>query len=371
MFYEASENKYNLHSSIADNNLIKINLVLSGKFSYYKRIYLPLKEHLVNVMSYLWNIFLLCYILCSNYNQFVSKRHITEKFFLFNKELKNSLRGVFKEFIISSDFKNRRSTRNMRTSAIKHEIEKSNESLETRVDNLQNLKENLLIDSSSLSCKSNNSSSSSHQHQLENQKPVKGEGSSIFQYKEKDNLELIKIEPDKDSSSRHMTGVFKSEESTSKIEATSMDNTVFKIEEKDIPYYNYKKNRFALSYITYISNKFFSKFGCCQKKLSKNYQLLDSTVGFYDYYLDINNYLKMMIEFDLVKHMLLNKRKTNMLSKFRPIISKRYKSFYQEKLENLYNEKFSNNDIFKIKKGMESLSKEKNIKGLASFAKYM
>jgi hypothetical protein len=43
--------------------------------------------------------------------------------------------------------------------------------------------------------------------------------------------------------------------------------------------------------------------------------------------MDINTYLKMMIEFDILKAIVLGKRKNSLLRKLRPIIKRKYNAF--------------------------------------------
>lgn len=325
-----------------------------------------------SIMSYLWNIFLVTYIIMNFYNKFGSKRNITEKLFIFNKEIKKSLRNIVKDFMKSSN-KTRRGTR------AKKSILFSNRKFSYNQSSLQSFatfpdhnKYNFAIPLES--------------HNEINEKPLQfdiiqknlekftNENNENFIDDENKNESDIPI--DNNNANKEKLIVDNNEFQKEKTfdynnEVNNKNSFIFDVNKKDIPYYNYNKNEYQISFITFLLGKIFKKLNCCKSKISKSYELHESTCSFYDYYMDINTYLKMMIEFDILKSILLGKRKNNLLKKFRPIITRKYKTIYNEKLENFYTEKFSNNEINKIKRGMECFSNERNTVAISSFAKYI
>ena len=326
------------------------------------------------------------------YNKFGSKRNITEKLFIFNKEIKKSLRNIVKDFMKSSN-KTRRGTRAARSknsvyfSSSNFNVNKIHTNNLHRKASILNFNENIESEIP------NNKYNFSLPLESQNEQMVKPLQFDIIEKNLKEFANKNNNE-DNNNNNNYNLNNNNSEEFNNEIGISSDNNDNkkkkfiidskndnnnnnnndsfnYEIDKKDILYYNYNKNEYNIYFISYIFGKIFQKLNCCKSKISKSYELHESTCSFYDYYMDINTYLKMMIEFDIVKGIVLGKKKNSLLKKFRPIITRKYKIIYNEKLEDFYTEKFSNNEINKIKRGMEVFGNERNTGAISSFAKYI
>jgi hypothetical protein len=114
----------------------------------------------------------------------------------------------------------------------------------------------------------------------------------------------------------------------------------------------YKKNEYTIFFIEYLLNIFKQ---CCRLKTSKRYNLFKSTESFYNYYMDISKYLRTMIEFEIIKSIVLTTQKRVFLNKFRPYLKRKYSQMYEKKLKELYEDHISGEDMDKMITGINHL----------------
>jgi len=89
---------------------------------------------------------------------------------------------------------------------------------------------------------------------------------------------------------------------------------------------------------------------CCvykNRKIQRKQALLESSNNLSDYYMDVNIYIKNMLEMDLIKKILFNKDKnlSLLLENFRPILKDDYTYKYINKLSSLYKNNISDREI--------------------------
>lgn len=105
--------------------------------------------------------------------------------------------------------------------------------------------------------------------------------------------------------------------------------------EETVPKKN-KKNNFKFNFLEY----FLLNTMCCfrkNEKVSKKNILLDNSEDFCDYYLDINTYIKKMIEIDLLKlYLIKNRDDLKAIENFKPAMKSDYSANYNEKIEKMY-----------------------------------
>jgi hypothetical protein len=102
-----------------------------------------------------------------------------------------------------------------------------------------------------------------------------------------------------------------------------------------------KKNNFEYNFLEY----FLLNTMCCFKKnhkVSKKNILLENSEDFCDYYLDINTYVKKMMEIDLLKlYVIKNKKELDAIENFKPALKSGYSEKYNEKIEKMYSNRVS------------------------------
>jgi hypothetical protein len=386
-------------NTLKDDKLFEINISLSNEVIIYKKFQILITSFLGNILSYLWNIFIITYLIMNFYNKFGSKRNITEKLFIFNKEIKKSLRNIVKDFVKSSNKTRRGSKVKKKGSILRNSSIIPNKLL---IENLKGVK-NFKFDyndnhndnhNHNFNYNINNNIDNSNENEIDNHYSIDKEKfhldliekiskKNLANLNEKKDIKNNNNENDKNNNNENDNENYndndininniedKKEPLIIENKIEKHDSFIFGINKKDIPYYNYNKNEYHIYFISYLFGKICQKLNCCRSRISKTLDLHDSTCSFYDYYMDINTYLKMMIEFDILKAIVLGKRKSGLLRKFRPIITKKYNVIYKEKLEDFYVENFTNNDINKIKRGMEVFSNERDINAISTFAKYI
>lgn len=106
-----------------------------------------------------------------------------------------------------------------------------------------------------------------------------------------------------------------------------------------------KKNDFNLNFIEYCVFYLYMCFGKRQySRIHNKMSLLENSSDFADYYLDVNTYIKKMMEIDLLKiYVIKNKEELNFIDNFKPSMKHTYSDLYQEKLNNLYQNRLTNN----------------------------
>jgi hypothetical protein len=97
-----------------------------------------------------------------------------------------------------------------------------------------------------------------------------------------------------------------------------------------------KKNNFKFNFFEY----FWLNSICCYRKnekINKKNILLDNSEDFCDYYLDVNTYIKKMIEIDLLKlYLIKNKDDLKAIENFKPAMKTDYSEKYNDKIEKMY-----------------------------------
>jgi len=107
-----------------------------------------------------------------------------------------------------------------------------------------------------------------------------------------------------------------------------------------------KKNSFTYNFFEYIL-LCFCRCIFKNKKFIKKQDLLKNSNDLSDYYLDINIYIKNMIELDLIKHAIFsnNKNLKYLLDNFRPCLKNDYSERFNNRLSNLYANKLTENEM--------------------------
>jgi len=81
---------------------------------------------------------------------------------------------------------------------------------------------------------------------------------------------------------------------------------------------------------------------------------LESTDELYNYYLDVNIFVKKMIEFDIMKSMFLKSSDSSFLEGLNPSINKNYAKYFKDLLNDTYKKSYTHED------------KERSIKNLTA-----
>lgn len=107
-----------------------------------------------------------------------------------------------------------------------------------------------------------------------------------------------------------------------------------------------KKNIFKYNFFEFILLNFF----CCLRKnkiLQRKQNLLENSNDFSDYFMDINFYIKSMMELDLIKKYLFTNDKSilNFINNFKPVLKEDYSESYSKKLTELYSNRISNIEL--------------------------
>jgi hypothetical protein len=99
-----------------------------------------------------------------------------------------------------------------------------------------------------------------------------------------------------------------------------------------------QKNNFKYNFFEYIFNRYF----CCLKnrkkqEVRKKSELLNNSESFLDYYLDVNTYVRKMIEIDMLKLFLLkDKEDFEVINNLTPVIKNDYAENYENKINSMY-----------------------------------
>ena len=142
---------------------------------------------------------------------------------------------------------------------------------------------------------------------------------------------------------------------------------------------NLIKNNYSIFFCEYVYHTVCSFFTSnssststsMTSKQNKKFDLFKSSEYFYYYYMDISNYLKMMVELEIIKSLVLSKSKSRMLRKMRPYLKRSYFDEYQEKLKEIYDVNVNVEDVEKIKNGIKNLKNENNLESLKQIAKFI
>ena len=107
-----------------------------------------------------------------------------------------------------------------------------------------------------------------------------------------------------------------------------------------------RKNYFIYNFFEYIYSKVFLCF-CKSKIIEKKEFTLKNSIDLTDYYLDVNLYIKNMIELDIIKTLIFgdDKNMLKIFSNFKPNLKVEYSEAYQKKLNDLYSSKISENEL--------------------------
>jgi hypothetical protein len=327
-------------NSFTDNSILNVNFILSGNNITYKRYYLILQNYLANTLSYLWNICILLYLVAWAYNNFGSKRFLSERFFIRNSKFKQMIKKELNKGGVYTSKKLKRAKRTLsgkRTISIQKEIEPSDDKKEVLIE----------MDSKnkSLDMQSNDQSRDINNSVIDNR------------YNNKVNISLEEVSHRESDNREHI----ESKENIKEKDIISVDIPLKNEEEL-------RKNNFKIFFWDYLVGGLFQACKCQRK--TKKYELYKSTENFYNYYMDINNYLKVMVEFEIIKSIVLSKAHKSMLSKFKPYLKGNYQSLYKDKLQNLYQQTFNKDEIKKILTGIKTArnnSQKRTLKSLAQF----
>lgn len=122
-----------------------------------------------------------------------------------------------------------------------------------------------------------------------------------------------------------------------------------------------KKNLYKYNFLDFV----FKKCLCYSKKRKNEIkiksELLDNSDDFYDYYLDINTYLKKMIELDFIKLFVIKDREDLLvLDKFNPVLKNDYSKNYSEKIEALYRNKLESSETEELLESIRNMKNDDN-----------
>ena len=87
--------------------------------------------------------------------------------------------------------------------------------------------------------------------------------------------------------------------------------------------------------------------------------------------MDISTYLKMMVEFEIIKNLVLNRQKKLFFKNFKPFLKKKYEIMYEQKLRKFYSDKISKEGIDNITNGIKNIGQEKNVSMLKAISKFI
>jgi hypothetical protein len=121
----------------------------------------------------------------------------------------------------------------------------------------------------------------------------------------------------------------KDNEISNKMFSLDIDNT--NVKEKQ---HLEKKNSFKFNFLEYC---LYNVFCIKNKKFKTKARLLENSMSFYDYYLDINSYVKKMIEIDLLKlYLIKNQEDLTVINNFKPALTNNYDEEYLTKINENY-----------------------------------
>jgi hypothetical protein len=334
-----SKSDYNLNSMIS-NEMMKISFILSGKTFTYKRSYLLFEDYLGNTVGYLWNIIILVYIGSWAYNSFGSSRFMAEKFFFHNSDLRRMF--VSELGLNENDWDN------------------ENEPISEKKTGGISPNFNLINENTKkvpLNPECTNSNLKNKDFSVEN---MEGETFKNTINKENVILDLADFSKNKEAINEINDGVVIDRDKKQKEGSVPLDPKNKKI----------RKNKFSIFFFEYIAS--FLPFYCTKKNLdSRRDKLFKGTEYFYYYYMDINNYLKMAIEFELIKSLVLSREKRYLLENFKPFVKTIYGQDYVQKLSKFYNPKIEISDVEKMLNGIRDSKNENETEFLEELKKFI
>jgi hypothetical protein len=154
----------------------------------------------------------------------------------------------------------------------------------------------------------------------------------------------------------------KDNEISNKMFSLDIDNTLVK--QKQHPE---KKNNFNYNFLEYCLYNL-----CCIKnrKFKTKARMLENSMSFYDYYLDINCYVKKMIEIDILKlYLIENQEDLSVINTFKPALTDNYNDEYLTKINDNYINRIKYHEQDSLLENVTNMkTKDSNIyKSLLSF----
>jgi hypothetical protein len=307
IIYPKSKSKEFLH----------IKIGLSNRSINYVRKVLRYDDFLGNIVGYLSNIIILLYIFNVIYNSFGSRVYFANKF-----------------FIPPSDFQL-----------------KIKEDLQKKIDTLIHCKfeENKINHINHINHNNHNENNQIEDPNYENNRinfnhPVKPD-SKIIQldildkshtnsktenHSQDKNKQYINLDEDKNNSSgENKINNFNNINFEAPIKKNLNSRNVENLNTQSIG------NNLDYNFFEYVFYTFCSKKN--KQKILKKYMLLESTQNFYDFYMDINTYIKKMMELEYLKyHLITSESHLNIIENFQPTFKDSYTENYGEAIFELY-----------------------------------
>jgi hypothetical protein len=302
------------YSNSLSETFFELNLGLSMRSVNYTSRVLVYDDFLGNIVGYLSNIIIILYFFNSIYNSFGAKVYFTEKFFMKNPLVQGKIVDELKKKLERTNI----SGGSGDSSSSLNPPQEINQ-----IDENQNFEPDF------------------NKVNKDGFVPYVGEHSEKYEKfdspeknQKNENLAMvdIKIRENNPNDPRKINLI---NESSNQNEHTSPHSLLVN-----------KRNNYKYNFFEHVFNEYF----CCvksKKKQETQYksQLLENSESFLDYYLDVNTYVKKMIELDMLKlYLIKDKEDFEVINNFAPVIKNNYSENYENKIHSLYKNRLSNSE---------------------------
>lgn len=391
-------------NQIYDENMFIVNFQLTGNLITYSRNFLILEDYLGNTLSYLWNVCFFFYLIAFVYNNFALRRHIAENFFFKNVKIENELKEALRAMMVNDrrggfgeDLREKNSgvavmrrkgysgssrKRGKRGGVRPRRSHEEDSSAISDANSIHLISK--AVEPADISCEISKElhHDRHHDHDDENIDELKYDQFKQDEQsmKSESDCESIEItnksnnnnaEDDKNiqniqnihSSNIEMSSLqkpilndyLKHNQQTIEIiqtsKSTNNQNKIIQNKSNLEDHSRISKNKTNFYFFEYLYDVI-KNCGCCKVSKNEKIKLLQSSDAYFDYYTDINFYLKTMQEFEFLKAIVLTKEKRQFLKNFRPFLKKNYYLDYSVKRRKLYSRKIKYKDIKEMKKTM-------------------
>jgi hypothetical protein len=350
------------------NEILHIKIGLSNRSINYIRKVLRYDDFLGNIVGYFSNIIILLYIFNVIYNSYGSKVYFANKFFIqptdFELKVREDLLKKIDE-IKTAEFKNYPPDGenddldhiNEYTSIDQNNHNDNNDEniKHTNIPNLNVQPE--FINNAGLTRKINNTSKLLKNIEMKTIKEVESEN-----YTKSNNKEYINFSEEKNNSSGEKNlnnpplHIF-NPDNVNNINKKSPNNNN-KIDQ--VVNLRKLKNNSGNNILDFNFFEYLIYPLCSRKRTLQKSALLDSTQTFYDFYMDINTYIKKMMELDYLKYSLIrNEEELKIIENFRPVLKNSYRENYGDSILELYDSELKSESISKVYSGINKMDSTK------------
>jgi hypothetical protein len=344
------------------NEILHIKIGLSNRSINYIRKVLRYDDFLGNIVGYLSNIIILLYIFNVIYNSFGSKVYFANKFFIQPTNFELKVReDLFKKIdeIKKAEFKNSPPDGGggglghvNEYAGIDHHNQNDDRGEHQNIPNLNDKPE--FINKSDLTRNINNKLLKNIEMKpmktMKTMKTIKEVESENYT----NNKEYINFSEEKNPNNPHLH-IFNKENLNILNKKSQNTNNI----DQDV---NLRKlnNNCASNYFDYNFFEYLIYPLCSRKRTLQKSKFLESSQSFYDFYMDINTYIKKMMELDYLKYRIIrNEAELKVLENFRPVLKDSYKENYGESILELYDSELKSESISKVYSGINEMDSTK------------